>query len=203
MMKLAYRFDPDYVSTGRHYAHSLISWTSVFAGVAVAVAVGLTLSLIGAAIGAAAFNPFRFEAQEDPISVGAALYLMFSQFVALQLGGYVAARSARYPDHFGGALTGVVVWAVSVAFAIVMASLAATGGDAAVASALGAAQDVRAGADATDLSAVEAAADTAATLTSIAAAALLLGAAGAIAGGWLGAHHPKWDDRPRIADVPS
>ncbi|MEJ0060196.1 MAG: hypothetical protein WDM79_11730 [Terricaulis sp.] len=29
---------------------------------------------------------------------------------------------------------------------------------------------------------------------------MLIGLAGAIAGGWLGAHHPVWDKRPRLED---
>ncbi|MGQ0533763.1 MAG: hypothetical protein ACT4OF_13890 [Caulobacteraceae bacterium] len=31
--------------------------------------------------------------------------------------------------------------------------------------------------------------------------ALSLGLAGAIAGGWLGAHYPKWETRPRLDDA--
>jgi len=201
-MKLAYRLDPDYASDGRHYAPPLIAWPSIIAGAAVAIAVGLALNLIGVAVGAAAFNPFRFEAQEDTVSAGAALYLMFSQFVAFQLGAYVAARSAPYPDHFGGSLTGLVVWASAIVFAVATASLTANGGQVVVTRILEAAQDVRAGGDAGDLSSVEAAADAAATFAWIAAASLLLGAAGAIAGGWLGAHHPVWEGRPRVAYSP-
>ncbi len=196
------KFAADYTVEGRHYAHPLVSWSAVFAGAAVAIAIGTVLNFTGAAVGAASFNPWNFEGQEDAFTVGSALYIVFAQLVAFQIGAYVAARSAQYPDHFGGLLTGLLVWSAATVFAIILASFAASGGgsDQLASQIADTAGDVRASVDSGDLAEAEAAADAAATVSWIAAAALALGAAGAIAGGWLGSHHPKWEKRPRYDD---
>jgi hypothetical protein len=199
---MAYKFEADYTVQGRHYAHPLVSWSAIFAGAAVAVALGVVFNFAGAAVGAASFNPFDFESQEDTMTAGAALYAVFAQLVAFQIGAFVAARSAQYPDHFGGLLTGLLVWATATVFAVVLAALAASGGgnEQLAAQIADTAGDVRASVDSGDLAEAEAAADAIATLMWVAAAALALGLAGAVAGGWLGAHHPKWDTRPRHDD---
>ena len=205
---VSYRYDPDYTVRGRHYAHSLIDWPSVIAGVLIAVSIGFLLNVVGLAIGATAFNPYRIAAQHDAITIGGGLYVIFAQLVALQIGAYVAARAARYPDHFGGLLTGLTVWALAVFVAIGIASFtagAASSGDAipgGVAETVGELADAAGGAGAAS-SELASAANTADALASLAwwtAASLGLGLAGAIAGGWLGASHPQWEERPRLDD---
>jgi hypothetical protein len=194
----SYRFEPDYTTEGRYYAHELVTWPSIFAGVAVAVSVGLLLNFVGTAIGAAAFNPFSFPADDEEMSVWAALYIIFAQFVAMQVGAYIAARAARFPDHFGGLLTGVVVWGAATVFAIVIAALGPLpANQVAMARMLELASSMREGVTGAEAADAEAAADAAATFAWLAAAFLAAGLAGAIAGGWLGAAHPKWDKRAR------
>jgi hypothetical protein len=208
---VAYRFDPDYTVAGRHYAHSLIDWPSVFAGAIVAIAIGFLLNVLGLAIGASAFNPFEINRQDETISIGGGLYAIFAQLIALQLGAYVASRSARYPDHFGGTLTGLTVWAFAVLVAVVLAVLtaaAASSGDAipaGVAETVGEISDAAQGQGASlgELAAAEDTADVTATLAWWTFGALALGLAGAIAGGWLGAAHPKWEGRPRLDEGPA
>lgn len=205
---VAYRYDPDYTIEGRHYTHPLIDWPAVIGGTLVAIAVGFVLNTLGLAIGASAFNPFRIDVQEDVISAGGGLYVIFAQLVALQLGAYVAARAARYPDHFGGALTGVVVWALAVFVAILLATLTTAGassGDAipgGVAETVSEITDAATG-DAARPGELETAGETADVLATLAwwtFGALALGFAGAVAGGWLGAAHPSWERRPRHDD---
>lgn len=205
---VSYRYDPDFTTRGRHYAHPLIDWPAVAAGVLVAVALGFVLNVLGLAIGASAFNPYRLAEQQGAISVGGGLYVVFAQLVALQAGAYVAARSARYPDHLGGLLMGVVVWALGVFVAVVLASFAAsaaTSGDAipgGVAETIGELADAASGEGAAQ-SELESAANTADAVAALAwwtFAALALGLAGSVAGAWLGAAHPSWDGRPRLDD---
>jgi hypothetical protein len=205
---VAYRFDPDYTIVGRHYAHPLIQWPTIVAGAIVAIAVGFLLNVLGLAIGASTFNPFELNRQDETISIGGGFYAMFAQLVALQIGAYVAARGARYPDHFGGLLTGFMVWALAVFAAVVLAVLtaaASTSGDALPSGVvetigeLSEATDAQ-GADPGDLAAAEDTADVVAALSWWTFGALTLGLAGAIAGGWLGAAHPKWEGRPRLED---
>lgn len=208
---MALHFEPDYTIAGRHYAHGLISWPTIVAGAVVAIAIGFVLNVLGLAIGASAFNPYELDRQDEAISIGGGLYAMFAQLVAFQLGAFIAARTARYPDHFGGSLTGFMVWALAVFVAVVLAVLTtagATSGDAltsGVAETVGELSDAvdAQGADAASLATAEDTADALATLSWWTVGALGLGLAGAVAGGWLGAHHPKWEGRPRLDEGPS
>ncbi len=195
------QFEPDYTIEGRHYAHPAISWGAVIGGALLAVAIGVTLALLGVAIGATAFNPYAVSPRGDhALSIGGGLYLAFSQLVALQIGAYVAARSANYPDLHGGALTGAIVWALAVFIVVMAAGFGMSLGSASLLArgtqvSLSLAQATRDIGDPVE-------ADRIANATATAAwwgfASFALGAAGAIAGGWLGAHHPTWDKRPRV-----
>jgi hypothetical protein len=206
---VAYKFEPDYTIEGRHYAHPLIQWPTIFAGAVAAIAVGFLLNVVGLAIGASAFNPYEINSQDETISIGGGLYVMFAQLVAFQVGAYVASRGSRYPDHFGGLLTGFLVWSLAVAFAASLATFAAgalSSGDAmtsGVAETIGELSDATdgQGANASDLATAEDTADALAAISWWTVGALSLGLAGSIAGGWLGSHHPKWEGRPRIADT--
>lgn len=205
---VSYRFDPDYTVEGRHYAHPLIGWPSIIAGAVVAIALGFLLNVLGLAIGASAFNPYEINAQDESLSIGGGLYVIFAQLVAFQAGAYVAARGARYPDHFGGLLTGLMVWALAVFVAVALAALTTAGGVSGDALTAGVAETVGELSDATDgegasaaaIATAEGAADALAALAWWTVGALGLGLAGAIAGGWLGANHPAWESRPRIDD---
>jgi hypothetical protein len=207
---LAYKFDPDYTIAGRHYAHPLIQWPAIAAGVVAAIAIGFFLNVLGLAIGASAFNPFDINAQDETISIGGGLYVMFAQLVAFQIGAYIAVRGARFPDHFGGLLTGFMVWSFAVFIAVILATwtaAAATGSDSlasGVAETVGELSDATdgQGANVSDLATAEDTADVIAALSWWTFGSLSLGLAGAIAGGWLGSHHPKWETRPRLEDVP-
>jgi len=206
---VSYRFDPDYTTAGRHYAHPLIIWPSIIAGAVAAISIGFLLNMLGLAIGASAFNPYEINRQDELIGIGGGLYAMFSQLVALQVGAYIAARGSQYPDHFGGLLTGFMVWAFSVFIAVVLAGWVAgavSSGDAlpsGVAETIGELSDATdgQGANASDLATAEDTADALAAISWWTVGSLSLGLAGAIAGGWLGAHHPKWDTRPRLQDT--
>lgn len=205
---VSYRFDPDYTTAGRHYAHPLISWPTIIAGAAAAIAVGFLLNVLGLAIGASAFNPYEINGQDEVISIGGGLYVIFAQLVAFQIGAYVATRGAQYPDHFGGLLTGFLVWSLAVTVAVLLATWTAAGatsGDAlpsGVAETIGELSDATdgQGANAADLATAEDTADAIAAISWWTVGALSLGLAGAIAGGWLGSHHPKWEGRPRLDD---
>ena len=205
---VSYSFDPDYTIAGRHYAHPLINWPAIVAGAMIAIAIGFVLNVLGLAIGAASFNPYQINAQDEALSIGGGFYVIFAQLVAFQIGAYVASRAAQYPDHFGGLVTGVMVWAFAIFVAIILAALTAaqaSGGDAipsGVAETIGELSDATdgQGASAAALATAEDTADALAAIAWWAVGALGLGLAGSISGGWLGAHHPKWEHRPRFDD---
>ena len=194
------------------YAYSLISWPSVVAGAAIAIAVGAMLALLGVAIGATAFNPFaQGDNQGHIISVAGAVWIAFSQLVAVQLGAWVAARSATHPDHHDGVLNGVCVWGVSFVFVVVAGALGVSfgavslfegGGTAAAAEAVRAARDTAAGLDtAAEVARADDIADTTAAIAWLAFATMAFGLIGGVAGGKLGGEHPAWTNRQRVVVI--
>ena len=189
------------------YAHPLISWGAVFAGAAVALALGALLNLLGLAIGATAANPWTMDSGDaKALTVGGGLWVAFSNAVALQVGAFIAARAAKYPDHHRGLFQGLAVW--GVAFVLAFAGLGASvggllhGGDAAVTAYATAADDASGPDDrvseADAKAAAEKAADVTASLAWWGVATMVLGAIGAVAGGRLGARHPVWHRRARV-----
>lgn len=207
-MSISYRFEPDYTIEGRHYEHPLVSWPTVAAGAVAAIAISFLLNVLGLAIGASVFNPYQSVSHHETIGAASGFYMIFAQFVAFEVAGYIASRSARYPDHFGGALNGFLVWALAVVSAVALATLAgsfaASGADTSsnLSAVVNNASDAATNA-ASNSSQLENAGDAAKALAAISwwvVGALGLGLAGSIAGGWIGAHHPKWERRPRLDD---
>lgn len=112
-----------------HPFHTLVSWPAVIAGALVAVTVGAMLNLLGVAIGAAALDPFdlsRGDAGE--FGAGAGVWVALVNALALFVGGAVASRAAKFPDHHRGLLHGLSVWAVAFVIAILVAGSSAAGG---------------------------------------------------------------------------
>jgi hypothetical protein len=192
------------------YAHPLISWGAVIAGVVVAVALGALLNMLGLAIGATVANPWTMDSGDaKALTLGGGLWLAFSSAVALQVGAFIAARAAKYPDHHKGLFQGLAVWGVAfvLAFAGIGSSVGGVlhGGDAAV-TAYATAADDASGPDnrvseADAKAAAEKAADVTASLAWWGVATMVLGAVGAIAGGRLGARHPVWHRRVRVVST--
>ncbi|KQZ02777.1 hypothetical protein ASD21_21935 [Caulobacter sp. Root1455] len=189
------------------YAHPLISWGAVIAGVAVAIALGALLNMLGLAIGATAANPWTMDSGDaKALTIGGGLWVAFSNAVALQVGAYIAARAAKYPDHHRGLFQGLAVW--GVAFVLAFAGLGSSvggilhGGDAAVEAYATAADEVSGPddriSDADAKAAAEQAGDATASLAWWGVATMVLGAIGAVAGGRLGARHPVWFRRARV-----
>jgi hypothetical protein len=101
------------------YAHSLICWPSIIAGALVAVGLGMMFNLLGVAIGASAFDPTAsLRGQAQTITVAAGVWVLAATAVAMWIGAYVAARSAKFPDHRHGLFQGVTVWALAVVLII-------------------------------------------------------------------------------------
>ena len=192
------------------YAHPLISWGAVIAGVVVAVALGFLLNMLGLAIGATAANPWTMDSGDaKAFTIGGGLWLAFSSAVALQVGAFIAARAAKYPDHHNGLFQGLAVWGVAfvLAFAGIGSSVGGVlhGGDAAATAYATAADDASGPdgkiSDADAKAAAEQAADTTASIAWWGVATMVLGAVGAIAGGRLGARHPVWRRRARVVST--
>ena len=92
-----------------------ISWSAIFAGVVVAVAVQLLLSMLGVGIGLGLVEPMAGDTPgAGSFGIGAGLWWLVSNLMALVAGGYVAAWLAGNTLRFDGMLHGVVTWGITL-----------------------------------------------------------------------------------------
>lgn len=92
------------------------SWGAVFAGVAIALAVQVILTLVGTGIGVATLDPGAGGADNPAVSsfsIGAGAWYVLSALVAAYVGGYVAARMSGRGDRVSAGLHGITTWAVT------------------------------------------------------------------------------------------
>ncbi|MCD9124928.1 YrzE family protein [Luteimonas fraxinea] len=110
------------VATAEHYDARRASWGSIIGGVVTVLAVSILLSLLTTALGFGVADPMS----SDPLDgVGAAFGIgsAITLLIALAAGGFVAGRLAGR----SGMAHGFLVWATSLIFAAVLASMAIGG----------------------------------------------------------------------------
>lgn len=97
-----------------------IAWTSVFAGVVVALGVQMLLTMLGTGIGMSTIDPLHAGGTPSAgaFSIGAGLWWVVSSFIALLIGGWVAAQFSGYLRHIDGLLHGLLVWALTTLLTI-------------------------------------------------------------------------------------
>jgi hypothetical protein len=106
-----------------------ITWSGVFAGVFVAVALDALFAVLGGAVGATAFNPYALGAgQLKAITIGEGVWLLVSNLIAFFIGGYVGARASSSLGRTHGMLQGLTVWAVGLVVSIFLANATVSGG---------------------------------------------------------------------------
>ena len=213
----------------RHYSYPLLTWGSTLLGGVVALITSLMLNLLGAALGIAAAAIGQSAGASATAGIAGIVWVAIANLVALGFGAWVAARSTANPDHHGGALQGIAVWAVTSFAVLYLASSAISGvggammktaGIAASASSTSiaqqanrsdastraqtAAQDAQASMQ-QNAAAIQDGATKAASATAAASfgtfLAMVLGLVAAIFGARMGARHPSWADRPRYTYV--
>ena len=104
-----------------------ISWRAILAGLAVAVAVQLVLSLLGTGIGFSFVEPALVgdTPSAKAFGIGASLWWIVSWIFSLTAGTIVAVLSSDEITRCRGALLGVVIWALAtIAGACVFTNLA-------------------------------------------------------------------------------
>ncbi len=97
--------------------HRRVSWAGVFAGVVLALAIQLLLSMLGLGIGMTAIDPAAGREglpQASSFGIGAGLWWTISYMVALGIGGYVAARLAGVAVRGDGLIHGLLTWAFAL-----------------------------------------------------------------------------------------
>jgi ElaB/YqjD/DUF883 family membrane-anchored ribosome-binding protein len=105
-----------------------VSWGAILAGVVVALALHVLLSMLGAGVGLATVQPTQ--AGDTPsattIGLGAAIWWAVSGIITAFIGGWVAARLAGIPSRGAGTLHGLASWAATILVVLYMLSSTAT-----------------------------------------------------------------------------
>jgi hypothetical protein len=98
----------DDVSGWRNFGRR-VSWGAIFAGVVIAMAVQILLTVLGVGTGAAVFEAAD---RVDPAAwtVGVGLWWIITGLIALFIGGWVAGHLSTNPDRIDGALHGLATW---------------------------------------------------------------------------------------------
>src|SRR5882757_9114992 len=100
----------EYVTTGPvAEQHVHISWRAVIAGVVIALAVDVLLSLLGFAVGLTAFAPTA--GATKGVGIGLGIWLILTAIASVFAGAYFGARVAGDPWKGDGVAHGVLVWA--------------------------------------------------------------------------------------------
>jgi len=103
---------------------SRVSFSAIFAGAVVALALSLLLHMLGAALGLSLIN----HVGDNTLSTGALVWAIGMTLIALFAGGYVTSRCSVGETHGEAAIYGVIMWGVVFAMLLwLMASGARMG----------------------------------------------------------------------------
>ncbi len=201
----------------RHYAYPLVTWGSTILGAVVALITAFMLNILGAALGIAYATFGQTTGAAATAGVIGVVWIAVANLVALGFGAWVAGRSTSNPDHHGGTLQGIAVWAATSFVILFLAGSALSGaggmalrGEAATSEAPASATSELPAAQNQTLTPADAAAVQNAEVKTAGATAsaafgtflaMVLGLVAAIFGARAGAHHPNWADRPRFTYV--
>lgn len=89
---------------------SRLSWSAIFAGVAIAIAAQLLLSLLGLSIGFGSINPVESEKPFSGLGTGALLWWVISMLISLFTGGWVAGWFSNKVQKTDLVLHGLLTW---------------------------------------------------------------------------------------------
>ncbi len=91
-----------------------ISWSAIFAGLAVTLGIGLLLALLGAGLGASSINPLQAGNPFEGLGKGAIVWMVISGIIAFFAGGWTAGFGSGWLTTRREALIhGAVTWAVA------------------------------------------------------------------------------------------
>ncbi|WP_207460123.1 hypothetical protein [Azospirillum sp. SYSU D00513] len=97
--------------------HRRVSWSAVFAGVVLTLAIQLLLSMLGVGVGMTTIDPAAGAnglPEPTSFSMGAGIWWTVSYMIALAVGGYVAARLAGVSLRGDGMIHGLLTWAFAL-----------------------------------------------------------------------------------------
>lgn len=95
-----------------------LSWGAVIAGLVIATALQIVLTLFGGAVGLAAYDP----GGERALGIGTAVWAIVSALIALFIGGATTGRLAGRLSRTDGFLHGALLWALSTLLTVWLVS---------------------------------------------------------------------------------
>lgn len=101
-----------------------VSWGAIFAGFFVTMVIQLTLTLLGAAVGAASLDGFRAQPSGRQVAITSGIWLLVTGLVSIWIGACVAGRLSGGPRRADGLIHGIVAWSFSMC--VTLALLATT-----------------------------------------------------------------------------
>jgi len=90
-----------------------VSWGAIFAGLFVTMVIQLTLTLLGAAVGAASLEPFRDQHFGRRMAITSGVWLLATGLISIWVGACVSGRLSGGPRRGDGMIHGIVTWSVS------------------------------------------------------------------------------------------
>ncbi len=110
---------------GGSHTHRRISWSAIFGGVVLVVAIQLLLSLLGAGIGLGTINTNAATTPDaSSFGISAGIWWVVSSIIALAFGGYVSAWLAGIELRWDGLLHGIITWGIATLLTIYLLSSA-------------------------------------------------------------------------------
>ena len=98
-----------------------VSWGAILAGGIVAIVIGLTLNVLGIAIGATTVDAQQGDTPSgQAFGIAGGLWLLVANLIGLAVGGYVAARLSGTADETDSILHGLSVWGVGYLLAALL-----------------------------------------------------------------------------------
>ena len=105
-----------------------VSWSAIFAGVVLVIAIELVLSVLGAGVGLGFVKPNAGTTPDaSSFGAGAGLWWLVSSIIALAAGSFAAARLAGAGTRFDGALHGLVIWGLALVMTVYLVTSAVGG----------------------------------------------------------------------------
>jgi hypothetical protein len=105
-----------------------VSWSAIFAGVVLVVAIEMLLGLLGAGVGLGFVTPNAGTTPNaSSFGAGAGIWWLVSTVIALIIGSYAAARLAGVPARFDGVLHGLVIWGLALLLTVYLITSAVGG----------------------------------------------------------------------------
>ena len=113
---------------GSDGARVRVSWSAIFCGVVLVVAIQIALAILGTGVGLGLINPGHADsASASSLGSGAGVWWLVSTILSLIAGSYVAARLAGVASRLDGAMHGMVVWGLALLLTVYLITTAVGG----------------------------------------------------------------------------